>query len=243
MATLEPMTRDEFGGCVHDELEACRVSRDHPVHRLLVEGGFTLPMLHELGRQQWAFHRAFPTSLALLAGGCPDPALRQSLLASAYEQETGGISGTAGRLELWERVCATWGLTPADLEASRPLPTTEAMNALQEYVARRPFGEAAAGLLIAVAGEAAPFMAARRAAMAAFYGVPEPALVYFTVQAAGDPVEEYAEIAYRYSATRIEQAAALRALRLVLHARWDYFSGIGRASELAGGPGASPGQQ
>jgi hypothetical protein len=119
------------------------------------------------------------------------------------------------------------------------------MNALQEHVARRPFGEAAAGLLISVGGEAAPYMAARRCAMATSYGVPDAALLYFTLQAAGDPLTDGIDIACRFSSTRTEQEAALRALRLVLHARWEYFSGIGKASGIADGlvaPHAAPRQ-
>lgn len=231
---MEQTTRDQFGRRVREVLDERRVGRDHPVHRMYLEGRLTRPLLLELGRQQWAFHRSFPGNLALLAGSCPDPTLRRRLLEEAYEQETGAISGTAGRVAQWERVCESWGLTPNDLASATVLPETDAMIATQELVVRRSFGEGAAGLLIAVGVEMAPFMQGRRQAMADAYGVMGPALEYFSAQVQGDPLDEYVDLMYPFNSTPRQQEAALRAIRLVLHARWEYFSGIGRASGLTG---------
>lgn len=223
------VAREEFIQSLYDELERRRVSRDNPVHRRLIAGDFTREMLQEWGRQMWIWLRAFPGYLALLAGNAPTPEIRERLLTSAYEEETGKVSGSPPRIRQWEAVCAAFGLSPADLAASKPLPTTEAMMSTQELVARRSFVEGAAGLLVAVRGEAGPFMLERRRAMVEKYQLPESALPYFAAQAQADPVAESMALVAQFATTSEQQAAAREAVRRVLNARWEFFSGIGRA--------------
>src|SRR5689334_20699387 len=112
---VERLSRGELGERVQDELERRRVGRDNPVHRRLLAGTLSLDELRAFGRQHWRWQRAYPGFLALVAGNAPDPDRRAWLLEMAYEQATGRVSGTAGRLEQWEAVCACWGLTPDDL--------------------------------------------------------------------------------------------------------------------------------
>ncbi len=220
---------DDLRRRVVEELDRCAVGRDNRVHRALVAGELPPAVLHELARQQWLFHAAFPGILAALAAGCPDPPLRARILADAYEQETGALSGVGGRLELWEAVCACWGIGSDELRAARPLPTTEAMLALQASVARRPFVEAYVGLEVGVYGESAPHMAARRAAMERQYGVSGSGLDYFSAQTVEDQLAALLEpIGPLLREEAVEPALA--ALRLVLHGRWNYFTGIGCAA-------------
>lgn len=223
---MERLTRVELGERIRAELERRRVGRDNPVHQRLLAGTLTRAELREFGRQHWRWHRAYPGFLALVAGNCPDPDLRAWFLELAYEQETGRISGTAGRVAQWEAVCACWGLTPNDLAGAEVLPTTAAQNAAQELVARRSFAEGAMGILLGAPAEAAPFMAGRRQAMAEHYGVGEDALRYFAGQVTGDPIDDYLDRLYPHVRSRAEQEAGLVAIRLVLNARWGFFSGL-----------------
>lgn len=220
---------DELRRRVEDELERCAVGRDHPFHRALVAGDLGRPELVELARQQWLFHVRFPAVLAALAAGCGDPQLRAPILTDAYEQDTGAVSGTGSRLQLWRAVASTWGVADQDLDEARALPTTDAMLAIQDWVARRPFVEAYVGIQIGVYAESAPHMPARRRAMEDAYRVVAPGLDYFAARAVADPVGESLEpIEPMVTSASIAPAAA--ALRLVLHARWSYFDGIAAAS-------------
>ncbi len=219
---------DELRRRVDAELDRCAVGRDNPAHRALVAGELGGEALRELACQQWAFHAGFPKVLAALAAGCDDRALRARILADAHDQETGALSGHS-RLDLWAAVAASWGLGARELEAAPMLPTTEAMLTIQESVARRPFPEAWIGIQIGVYGESAPHMEARRRAMERHYGVTGTSLDYFGLQAADDIVGTLLEpVAPLLADGGIDRALA--ALRLVLHARWNYFSGIGDAA-------------
>lgn len=218
---------EELRSRVAAELDSCAVGRDHPVHRALVAGRFSDAGLRELARQQWAFHAAFPKVLAALAAGCDDRPLRARILADAHDQETGALSGR-GRLEMWAAIAAVWGLHREDMEAAPLLPTTETMITIQEAVARRPFPEAWVGIQIGVYGESAAHMQARRIAMERDYGVTGAPLDYFAVQDADHVIGRLLEpVAPLLPADAVDRA--LQALRLVLHARWNYFTGIGAA--------------
>jgi pyrroloquinoline-quinone synthase len=208
------------------ELDRLAVGRDHPVHRALVAGALDRPALRQLATQQWHFHAAFPGILAALASQCRDRVVRGAILADAYDQESGALSG-AGRLEMWEAVCACWGLDRRALAGGTALPATEAMIALQASVARRPFAEGYVGIMVGVYGESAPHMEARRAAMERHYGVRPEALRYFGAQSTEDVVER---VLRQIGSTATAQRGALEALRLVLQGRWAYFSAIGGAS-------------
>ena len=225
-----PAARDraELRRSVAAELDACAVGRDHPVHQALVAGTLDSAALRELGCQQWHFHAAFPSVLASLAGGCDDRALRADILADALEQESGRLSGGPSRLELWCDVSRQWGLTVEDLRESRSLPGTEAMIALQTSVARGPFPAGYLAIMVGVYGESAPHMGHRRAAMECHYGVRGEALRYFSDQQDPDRLDRFVATASRLLIPD-QHGAALHALRLVLHGRWQYFTSIGQA--------------
>lgn len=228
-ATIAKLEPGAFSDRVRDELERCSVGRDNPVHRMLLAGTMSVTMLRTLAVQQWAFHVAFPSYLAFLAGRSPDRWLRAKLLRDAYEQDR--EPGEQGLCAQWEQVCAVWGVTREALLAGTILDSTKAMLMTQECIAQRPFADAFAGLMIAVSGEVAPYLAARREAMATYYGINGASLAYFDNLVVSDPaavITPWVDVVYRYSADRATQESALQAIHLVLRARWEYFSGIGR---------------
>lgn len=218
----------EFIRSLGDIIDERNIGRDNLIHRRLVGGEFTPEMLREWCRQHWLFIRAYPSYLCLVAGNAPDPQIRAEVVRIVYEWETGGISGSPSRIAQWEQVCEALGVTHADLSSARALPTTEAMLATQELVARRSFVEGAAGLLVG-SREGAPAVNARRDALASKYGVPDSSLSYFDAQTRLARPADNASLLASAATDELQQEAARAALRRVLNARWEYYSGIGRA--------------
>jgi pyrroloquinoline quinone (PQQ) biosynthesis protein C len=212
---------------VRDELDRCAVGRDNPTHRRLIAGGLTPAELEVWVGQQWLWHRAFPGVLAALAAQCPLLELRRSLLRRAA-REDGALPGEGpGRCDEWERVAGALGVKVGTLASVLPTTETEAMIAIQRMVAARPFAEGWIGIMVGVDGETISHSPARRRALKESYGVPEEALAYVRLQE-GDPVAEAVAIVEPLPGDCV--SGALEALRLVLHARWNYFSAVGRAS-------------
>lgn len=223
---LEPMP--DLLSLVVTEIDRCAVGRDNPMHRRLVAGELTIPELRVWGVQQWLWHRAFPGVLATLAGRCPVPGIRADLLRRAALEDGALPAVGEGRCAEWERVAAAFGVTSADLAAAVAIPETEMMIAVQRMVAERPFVEGFVGLMAGVDGETQSHNAARRRTLAESYGVGDDALEYVRVPD-GDPVRRAVE-AIEPHVDGASIGGALEALRLVLHARWNYFSGIARAA-------------
>jgi pyrroloquinoline quinone (PQQ) biosynthesis protein C len=215
---------------VETELDRCAVGRDNPTHRRLVAGELTAVERRVWGMQQWLWHRAFPGVLAMLAAQCPSPALRAEILRRAALEDGAVPAVSPGRCAEWERVAAALGASAGDLASAMPTLETEMMIAVQRMVAARPFAEGWVGIMVGVDGETQSHNAARREAMAGRYGVPEDALRYVRVPDA-DPVRAAIEAIEPHIGASTE--GALEALRLVLHARWNYFTGLTRAAEEA----------
>jgi pyrroloquinoline quinone (PQQ) biosynthesis protein C len=215
---------------VRAEIERCAVGRDNPTHRRLVAGELTPAELRHWAAQQWHWHRAFPGVLATLAAGCPAGELRARLLRRAALEDGALPAESPGRCAAWERVSRALGAGPDELAGSEPAPETETMIAVQRLVAARPFIEAWVGIMAGVDGETQLHNAARREALRERYGVPDGALAYVQVPD-GDPVARALEPIAPHVDGPHEAACA--ALRLVLHARWGYFDGIGRRARRA----------
>jgi hypothetical protein len=98
------------------------------------------------------------------------------------------------------------------------------MVAVQRAVAARPFPEAWIGIIVGVDAETQLHSAARRRALSERYAVPEAALAYIRLPE-GDPVAAAVATIEPHLDGRAD--GAVEALRLVLHARWNYFSAIG----------------
>ncbi len=227
MAASAPITQPmaDLRRRVLAELERCAVGRDNPAHRRLAAGQLTVAERKLWAKEQWHWHRAFPAVLAILAAQCPSPELRSTLLRRAALEDGAMPAESPGRCAEWERVSEAFGVGRDQLVASQPGPETETMITVQRAVAARPFHEGWVGIMVGVDGETQMHNVARREAMRGHYGVPDEALRYVPVPAANpmiealDPVEPYLDGS---------SDGACEALRLVLHARWNYFNAIGR---------------
>jgi pyrroloquinoline quinone (PQQ) biosynthesis protein C len=218
---------------VTTEIDRCAVGRDNPTHRRLVAGELTPAELRVWGAQQWLWHRAFPGVLATLAAQCPVPELRGALLRRAALEDGAVPAASPGRCVEWARVAEALGVGGADLAVAAPIAETEMMIAVQRMVAARPFVEGWVGIMVGVDGETQSHNAGRRRTMSERYGVPEAALEYVRVPD-GDPVAPAVEAIEQYRDGAASLDGAREALRLVLHARWNYFSGLTREAERLG---------
>jgi pyrroloquinoline quinone (PQQ) biosynthesis protein C len=207
------------------ELDRCPVGREHPTHRRLVAGELTRAELARWSIQPWQWHRAFPAVLAMLAAQSPVPGLRASLLMRAALEDGALPAQSAGRCEEWKLVCRALGVGPEQLAVGRPTAETETMIAIQTWAAARPFAEGWVGIMAGVDGETQMHTLARRHAMYVHYGVPEEALGYFQIPARDPVANAIAPLEPYLGELSLDRAC--EALRLVLHARWGYFSGIG----------------
>ena len=222
----------EFLAAIERELEACRVSRDNPVHQKLIAGRFSHQALRDWGRQQYIFHRAFPAALTRLARKKSDGPNGTDTFLDFARMAEAGTQTKPGRLQLWTSICGEWGLMPDELEKSSPLPATEVMIAIQLHIATESFCQGFVGLAIGVILEAADFGAERKEALRLHYGVSEDSLGYFTAWALPTKREDLLRVAAGSCPDRVAQADALRALRLVLRTRWAYFEAIGASAGL-----------
>lgn len=211
------------------ELERCRVSRDNPVHRRLLDGEFTPAMLREWGNQHWLYTAAYPGHLCLVAAAAPSYAARGFVLTIAYEEYAGSEARPQSRLGQWEDVCAEFGLSPTELRRAAPLPTTTAMLATQECLARRSFVEGAAALLVGARGESAPYGSERRRALVERYGVSPEAAQFFGGSSDAGRASKTIQIIAPYVNSAESRDAVRFAVRRVLESRWEFFSGLGRA--------------
>ena len=208
---------------VRAEVDRCAVGRDNPTHRRLVAGELSQDELKVWAVQQWLWHRAFPGVLAALAANCPLLELRQTLLHRAAVEDGALPEQSPGRCAEWALIAHELGVEISTLEVASPSPETEAMIAIQHAVAARPFGEAWIGIMVGVDGETLAHSADRRRALQDRYGVPQTALGYIRIPR-GDVIAE--AVATVDSSPGLRTAAVLEALRLVLHARWNYFSAL-----------------
>ncbi|HMJ02876.1 MAG TPA: hypothetical protein VK506_08035 [Conexibacter sp.] len=210
------------------ELERCPVGREHPTHQRLVAGELTSSELARWAIEQWCWHRAFPAVLATLAAQAPPGPLRALLLRRAAIEDGALPAEGPGRCAEWAQVCAAFGVGPEQLAMARPGPETETMIAIQRSVASRPFLEGWIGLMVGVDGETQSHNAARRRAARLHYGVPDDALAYFRTPAEDPIADALAPLEPVLGSLSVARERAGEALRLVLHARWGYFSGIAR---------------
>lgn len=114
-----------------------------PIERLLVHF-----------RQEWATYvRDFPVMLARVLGMGPPDDVRMALAANIYEEQTGGISGSAPHPELFLRMMEGCGYTREAFARVELIPEAAAYRAfLDDVTYRAPWVIACAVLTIFVEG-------------------------------------------------------------------------------------------
>ena len=121
------------------------------------EGRIPLPRLLPHFQQEWEVYvRDFPQLLARVLGHADTPQdVRAMLAANIYEEQTGGISGTASHPELFLRMMEGCGYRRADFEKVQLLPAAKRYRKfLDEVTGLSPWVLGAAVMTIFVEGSA-----------------------------------------------------------------------------------------
>ena len=141
---------------LQDRLLSLLDRKNHWAWPWFAEGRVPLPQLLTHFQQEWEVYvRDFPVMLARILGHAPPQKVCAMLAENIYEEQTGGISGTAPHPELFLRMMEGCGFSRADFERVRLRPAARAYRAwLDEVSWGEPWVRGAAVLTIFVEGSA-----------------------------------------------------------------------------------------
>ena len=197
---------------------------DHPFYQDWRSGVLSLGDLRLYAGQYYHFEANFPRFLSAVHSGCPDPAVRQSILNNLWDEEHGEDNHRA----LWLGFCAALGLTQQEAENVPVQPRTAALlDTYSTICSGRTFQE---GMAIIYAYEAqVPDVAAEKlAGLRDRYGiVAENALSFFRVHSNLDKEHSRleGEAIAEHTATHDEPAVE-SALQAGLDAWWGFLDGV-----------------
>ena len=120
-----------------------RHSRMNPFTEKWVNGELTREQLGSWCKQHYQYVSQFPRWCAVVYGGCPDTDARDFLLENIIEEESG-----TKHVDLLIRFAEACGVSRAEVEGARQLPSTRGLTAWCYETSRKPFHVAAAGLLV-----------------------------------------------------------------------------------------------
>ena len=120
-----------------------RHSRMNPFTEKWVNGELTREQLGAWSSQHYQYVSQFPRWCAAVYGGCPDTDARDFLLENIIEEESG-----TKHVDLLIRFAEACGVSRAEVEGARQLPSTRGLTAWCYETSRKPFHLAAAGLLV-----------------------------------------------------------------------------------------------
>jgi pyrroloquinoline-quinone synthase len=128
--------------------------KNHWAWSKFAAGEIPLPRLRVHFQQEWATYvRDFPIMLARILGHGPPADVRAALAANIYEEQTGGISGSAPHPELFLRMMEGCGYTRADFDRVELLAESATYRAyLDDVTFRAPWIVGCAVLTIFVEG-------------------------------------------------------------------------------------------
>ena len=130
--------------------------KDHSAWPWFAHGRVPLPRLLPHFQQEWEVYvRDFPILLARVLGHRPPAKVAEALATNIYEEQTGGISGSASHPELFLRMMEGCGFSRADFASVKLSP---AARAYRDFLDRTSWGTpwviGAAVLTIFVEGSA-----------------------------------------------------------------------------------------
>jgi pyrroloquinoline quinone (PQQ) biosynthesis protein C len=130
--------------------------KDHWAWPWFAQGRVSLPRLLPHFQQEWEVYvRDFPILLARILGHRPPARVAEALATNIYEEQTGGISGSAAHPELFLRMMEGCGFSRADFAQVQLQPAARAYRDLLDKVSwGTPWVIGAAVLTIFVEGSA-----------------------------------------------------------------------------------------
>lgn len=119
-----------MGQMLHERLLSVLDKKTHWAWPRFAEGQVPLDRLKIHFEQEWEVYvRDFPVLLARVLGLGPPAKVRRSLAENLYEEQTGGLSGSAPHPELFLRMMAGCGYEPISFNNVQLLPEAAAYRA------------------------------------------------------------------------------------------------------------------
>jgi len=214
------------------ELEAAvnaRHSRLNPFTEKWVKGELSRAQLGSWASQHYQYVGQFPRWCARVYADCPYPDARDFLLENIIEEESG-----TKHVDLLIRFAEACGVSRAEVERTRQLPTTRALTAWCYETSKRPFHIAAAGLLVGLESQVPGIYKRNLPPLKTHYGFNEREVEFFAIHIEADEVhgERGYQIVERHCTTLDKEAEALDAVRQATEMRWQYMTGLYRAYVL-----------
>jgi pyrroloquinoline-quinone synthase len=214
------------------ELEAAvnaRHSRLNPFTEAWVKGELTRTHLGQWVCQHYQYVGQFARWCAAVYATCPDADARDFLLENIVEEESG-----TKHVDLLIRFGEACGVSRAQVESARQLPTTRALTAWCFETSRRPFHVAAAGLLVGLESQVPGIYQRNLPPLRTHYGFNDHEVEFFAIHIEADEVhgERGYQIVERHCDTPARQAEAVEAVREATDMRWLYMTGLHRSYVL-----------
>jgi pyrroloquinoline-quinone synthase len=201
MADMSP-----FRKRLEDAVNA-RHSRMNPFTEQWVKGALSRDQLGAWAAQHYQYVSQFPRWCATVYGECPDADARDFLLENIVEEESG-----TKHVDLLIRFAETCGVSRAQVESTRQLPTTRGLTAWCFEMSHKPFHVAAAGLLVGLESQVPGIYKRNLPPLKTHYGFADHEIEFFAIHIEADEVhgERGYQIVERHCTTpeRQEQAAA-----------------------------------
>ncbi|PYM41584.1 MAG: aldehyde dehydrogenase [Candidatus Rokuibacteriota bacterium] len=214
------------------ELEAAvnaRHSRLNPFTEKWVKGELSRAQLGAWAAQHYQYVSQFPRWCATVYGECPDPDARDFLLENIIEEESG-----TKHVDLLIRFAEACGVSRAEVETARQLPTTRGLTAWCYEMSHRPFHIAAAGLLVGLESQVPGIYKRNLPPLKTHYGFTDHEVEFFAIHIEADEVhgERGYAIVEHHSTTPEKKVEAIEAVRQATEMRWQYMTGLHRAFVL-----------
>jgi pyrroloquinoline-quinone synthase len=206
-----------------------RHSRLNPFTEKWVKGELTRDQLGAWAAQHYQYVSQFPRWCATVYGTCPDADARDFLLENIIEEESG-----TKHVDLLIRFAEACGVSRAQVETARQLPTTRGLTAWCYEMSHAPFHVAAAGLLVGLESQVPGIYRRNLPPLKTHYGFTDHEVEFFAIHIEADEVhgERGYQIVERHGTTPERQAEAIEAVRQATEMRWQYMTGLHRAYVL-----------
>ena len=223
MTTASPF-RTELENAVNS-----RHSRMNPFTEKWVTGGLTRDQLGQWVCQHYQYVGQFARWCAAVYAGCPESDARDFLLENIVEEESG-----VKHVDLLIRFGEACGVTRAQVESTRQLPTTRALTAWCYETSVAPFHIAAAGLLVGLESQVPGIYRRNLPPLKQHYGFSDHEVEFFAIHIEADEIhgERGYQIVERHSNSQEKKAESLERVRQATEMRWQYMSGLHRAYVL-----------
>jgi pyrroloquinoline-quinone synthase len=206
-----------------------RHSRINPFTEKWVNGELTRAQLGAWVCQHYQYVSQFARWCATIYGNCPDSDARDFLLENIIEEESG-----TKHVDLLIRFGEACGVSRAEVERTRQLPSTRGLTAWCYETSRKPFHLAAAGLLVGLESQVPGIYKRNLPPLRAHYGFTDHEVEFFAIHIDADEVhgERGYQIVERHCPGPDRQADAVDTVRQATEMRWQYMSGLHRAFVL-----------